>query len=103
MVSGFMLSMAFMTTSSIMLILMPVISIWARRICRIVVIFTTRLSTRKRALGLVLCVLILTSGHYKAYSSNNRTVALRAACAPMTSTCAMSAVFDGPLIKVPYP
>ena len=29
------------------------------------------------------------------------TVAERAACAPMTSTCAMSAVFDGPLMKVP--
>ena len=37
------------------------------------------------------------------YSSKSKTVALLAACAPMTNTCAMSAVFDGPLIKVPYP
>lgn len=37
------------------------------------------------------------------HSSNNRTVAERAAWAPMTNTCAISAVFDGPLIKVPYP
>ena len=28
-------------------------------------------------------------------------VALLAACAPITKTCAMSAVFDGPLINVP--
>lgn len=29
------------------------------------------------------------------------TVTPLAACAPMTSACAMSAVFDGPLIKQP--
>ncbi len=40
-------------------------------------------------------------GKTLCHSSNNRTVALRAAWAPMTSTCAMSAVFDGPLINVP--
>lgn len=28
-------------------------------------------------------------------------VTLLAACAPITSTCAMSAVFEGPLMKLP--
>ncbi len=32
---------------------------------------------------------------------NSSTVTLRAACAPITNTCAMSAVLDGPLINVP--
>ena len=36
-----------------------------------------------------------------SYSSNSKTVAERAAWAPMTSTCAMSAVLEGPLMKVP--
>lgn len=37
---------------------------------------------------------------FAVYGSST-TVALRAACAPITSTCAMSAVFDGPLMNVP--
>ena len=35
------------------------------------------------------------------YSGSSRMVAERAAWAPITKTCAMSAVFEGPLIKVP--
>ena len=35
------------------------------------------------------------------YSGRSRIVALLAAWAPITSTCAMSAVFEGPLIKTP--
>ncbi len=35
------------------------------------------------------------------YSGRSRMVALRAAWAPITKTCAMSAVFEGPLINVP--
>ena len=40
-------------------------------------------------------------GFASLYSGMSSTVTLRAACAPMTSTWAMSAVFDGPLMKVP--
>ena len=35
------------------------------------------------------------------YSGSSRMVAERAAWAPITSTCAMSAVFEGPLMKTP--
>ena len=35
------------------------------------------------------------------YSSTSTTVTPRAACAPMTRACSMSAVFEGPLMNVP--
>ena len=37
----------------------------------------------------------------RLYSGKSRTVAERAAWAPITRTWAMSAVFDGPLMNVP--
>ena len=64
----------------------------------------TRWAGRKFSLGnvSVMTMTPMTVGVFiSRYSSNSSTVALRAACAPMTSTWAMSAVFDGPLMNVP--
>jgi len=46
-------------------------------------------------------VALLRQSSLVIYSGRSRMVALRAAWAPMTNTCAMSAVFEGPLMKVP--